>query len=182
MSELIDIDIPYTPVVRALRQIINQLGERRELMASLAGIMHRAVEDNFAEGGRPKWQDLHPGTIASREKSRPSTWPGQILVRTGQLAASVQAQSDNDQAVVGTNKVYAAIQQFGGQTRPHVIKARNKRALAFGGVVVRQVKHPGRFCRSLSKMDTIWSKKLNRSCRTHWGAHNPKAKRPAGSA
>jgi phage virion morphogenesis protein len=143
MSELIDIDIPYTPVVRALRQIINQLGERRELMASLAGIMHRAVEDNFADGGRPKWQALHPGTIASREKSRPSTWPGQILVRTGQLAASVQAQSDNDQAVVGTNKVYAAIQQFGGQTRPHVIKARNKRALAFGGVVVRQVKHPG---------------------------------------
>jgi phage virion morphogenesis protein len=141
MNEMIDIDIPFAPVVRALREIIAQLNDRRELMASLAGIMHRAVEDNFAEGGRPRWQDLHPGTIASRRKA--GTWPGQILVRSGQLAESVQAQSDNDQAVVGTNKVYAAIQQFGGQTRPHVIKARNKRALAFGGVVVRQVKHPG---------------------------------------
>jgi len=143
MSELIDIDIPFAPVVRALREIISQLGDRRELMASLAGIMHRAVEDNFAEGGRPHWQALHPGTIAARERSRPATWPGQILVRSGQLAASVQDSFDNDQAVVGSNKVYAAIQQFGGQTRPHVIKARNKKALAFGGVVVRQVKHPG---------------------------------------
>jgi phage virion morphogenesis protein len=141
MSELIDIDIPFAPVVRALREIISQLGDRRELMASLAGIMHRAVEDNFAEGGRPHWQALHPGTIASRRKA--GTWPGQILVRSGQLAASVQDSFDNDQAVVGSNKVYAAIQQFGGQTRPHVIKARNKKALAFGGVVVRQVKHPG---------------------------------------
>jgi phage gpG-like protein len=44
---------------------------------------------------------------------------------------------------VGTNVAYAAIHQFGGQTKPHVIKPRYKRALAFGGVIVRQVQHPG---------------------------------------
>jgi phage virion morphogenesis protein len=138
---MIDIHLPYVPVIKALHELLKELEDRRELMGRLAGIMHRAVEDNFQDGGRPKWQGLHPGTIASRTKS--GTWPGQILVRSGQLAASVQAQWDNDQAVVGTNKAYAAIQQFGGQTKAHVIVPRFKRALAFGGVVVRKVNHPG---------------------------------------
>jgi phage gpG-like protein len=99
------------------------------------------VEDNFAAEGRPGWQELHPGTIAGRRKS--GHWPGQILQRTGQLAASVQMAWDSNSAVVGTNVAYAAIHQFGGQTKPHVIRPKFKRALAFGGVVVRQVQHPG---------------------------------------
>lgn len=139
---MIDIDIPYTPVIQALRQLVASLDDRHELMGVLAGTMHRAIEDNFAEGGRPdKWVELAASTQASRRAA--GTWPGQILVRSGQLAASIQAEWDQDHAAVGTNKAYAAIQQFGGQTRPHVIKPRFKRALKFGGVIVRQVNHPG---------------------------------------
>jgi len=138
---MIDIDIQFQPVIQALRDLASSVEDRRELMADLVGIMHGAVEDNFAAQGRPKWVDLHGGTIASRTKT--GHWPGQILQRSGQLAASVVPHSDNDQAVVGTNKVYAAIHQFGGTTKPHIIKPKFKRALAFGGVVVRQVKHPG---------------------------------------
>jgi phage gpG-like protein len=105
--------------------------------------MMRSIELNFQEGGRPeRWVDLQPGTKEARRKQ--GTWPGQILVRSaGGLAASFQGDWDNDQATAGTNKAYAAIQNFGGTTRPHVIKPRFKRALAFGGVVVRQVNHPG---------------------------------------
>lgn len=140
---MIDIDVPYRPVVAALRELLQGLQERRELMGELAGIMVRSTERNFAEGGRPgRWADLHPGTKEARRKK--GTWPGQILVRSATgLAASIQADWDNDQAVAGTNKAYAAIHQFGGTTRPHVIKPRYKRALAFGGVIVRQVNHPG---------------------------------------
>ena len=140
---MIDIELPYRPVVAALRQLLDNLQERRELMGELAGIMVRSTERNFADGGRPgRWADLHPGTKEGRRKQ--GTWPGQILVRSaGGLAASIQADWDNDQAVAGTNKAYAAIHQFGGTTRPHVIKPRYKRALAFGGVIVRQVNHPG---------------------------------------
>lgn len=140
---MIDIEIPYTPVIAALREMLARLEQRRELMGELAAIMHRAVEDNFEQQGRPtRWADLHPGTKAARRKG--GTWPGQILVRSaGGLAASIQPDWDNDHAVVGTNKAYAAIQQFGGQTRPHVIRPREKRALAFGGVIVRKVNHPG---------------------------------------
>ncbi|MEY4427461.1 MAG: hypothetical protein RLZZ182_150 [Pseudomonadota bacterium] len=138
---MIDIELPYRPVIQALRELADSLADRRELMGALAGVMHGAVEDNFAAGGRPQWVSLHPGTIAGRRKT--GHWPGQILQRSGQLAASVTPYSDNDQAVVGTNKAYAAAHQFGATTRPHVIKPKVKRALAFGGVVVRQVNHPG---------------------------------------
>jgi len=138
---MIEIDIPYRPIIHALYAMINQLQDRRQLMGALVGIMHGAVEDNFQDGGRPRWVDLHPGTKAARAKQ--GTWPGQILIRSGQLVASLQDSFDNDHATVSTNKAYAAMLHFGGQTRPHVIRPRFKRALAFGGVVVRQVNHPG---------------------------------------
>lgn len=138
---MIDIELPYDHIVQQLRRLVGQLENRRALMGRLAGVMHRAVEDNFESQGRPAWQELHPGTIEGRRKS--GTWPGQILQRSGQLAASITPYHDDSQAVVGTNVAYAAIHQFGGQTKPHVIKPRYKRALAFGGVIVRQVQHPG---------------------------------------
>lgn len=106
------------------------------LMAQIAGVMHDAVEENFAQQGRPKWLGLKP-PVSKRRVG------GMILQDSGQLAASIEPGSDTSSAWVGTNKVYAAIHQFGGQTRPHVILPRNKKALAFGGRVVKKVNHPG---------------------------------------
>ena len=138
---MIEAKIDYQPVLKALRRAADQMANTRPLMASMAGIMHRAVEDNFEQEGRPKWKDLQPGTKLARAKT--GNWPGKILQRSGALAASIQQDFDATHAVVGTNKVYAAIQQFGGKTRPHVIRPKTKRALSFGGIVVRQVNHPG---------------------------------------
>lgn len=138
---MIEAKLEYQPLLRALRQAASEMGNARPLMRSVAGIMLRAVEDNFEQEGRPKWKDLHPGTKLTRHLQ--GTWPGKILQRSGGLASSIQQQFDQRQAVVGTNKVYAAIHQFGGRTKPHVIRPRTKRALSFGGIVVRQVNHPG---------------------------------------
>jgi phage virion morphogenesis protein len=138
---MIEMRIDYSAVMSAMRKAAGEMGNARPLMSSVASIMASAVEDNFAAEGRPKWQDLHPGTKAGRAKK--GTWPGEILRRTGGLATSIQQSFDARQAVVGTNKVYAAIQQFGGKTKPHVIRAKTRRALSFGGIVVRQVNHPG---------------------------------------
>lgn len=137
---MIDIELPYDHIIEQLRRLVGRLENRRELMGRLAGVMHRAVEDNFESEGRPAWQGLHPGTVAARRKAGKD---GKILQRDGALAASITPFHDDSQAVVGTNVAYAAIHQFGGQTKPHVIKPRYKRALAFGGVIVRQVQHPG---------------------------------------
>lgn len=138
---MIEARLEYQPVLKALRKAADEMGNSRPLMRSIAGIMMRAVEDNFEQEGRPKWKDLQPGTKAAR--AREGTWPGKILQRSGGLVSSMQQDFDAHQAVAGTNKIYAAIQNFGGRTSPHVIRPRTKRALSFGGIVVRSVNHPG---------------------------------------
>lgn len=138
---MFDGKLDYKPALDALRAVVNDVENTRPLMASIRGIMHRAVEDNFAAQGRPKWKDLHEGTKAARAKQ--GTWPGMILQRSGRLAASIVQESDHHKAQVGTNVIYARIQQLGGKTKPHVIRARNKRALSIGGIVVQSVNHPG---------------------------------------
>lgn len=153
---MIELQLEYEPVLRAWRRAAEAMGNTRPLMRDMAGIMHRAVEDNFEEEGRPKWKDLASSTKLSYQM-RGGDWKalrgggsvsvgafgGRILQRSGQLAASIVQSFDAQMAVVGTNKVYAAIHQFGGRTKPHVIRPKNKRALSFGGIVVRQVNHPG---------------------------------------
>lgn len=103
------------------------------LMRDIADIMWDAVEENFAQEGRPRWLGLKP-------PGRPG---GKILQKSGRLAASITPSSDATSAKVGTNLKYAAIHQFGGQTRPHLIVARNAKALRFNGRFAKSVKHPG---------------------------------------
>lgn len=130
---MIDIKIDHSGVTAALGRVIQATEQRAPLMRNIVAIMADAVEENFAQEGRPKWQGLKP-------PGRPG---GKILQKSGQLAASVVSDSDNDSAVVGSNKKYAAIHQFGGKTRAHEIRPRNKKALAFGGRVLSKVNHPG---------------------------------------
>ena len=47
-------------------------------------------------------------------KKKTGHYPGQILQVSGQLALSITTQYDNNSAIIGSNKVYAAIQQLGG--------------------------------------------------------------------
>ena len=110
---MITMKIETQELQRELEKLIEKAIDRRPLMRNIAGIMHAAVEENFAEEGRPKWVPLHQKTIKARQKK--GYWPGQILQQTGRLAASISTYSDNDKAVVGTNVVYAAIHQFGGK-------------------------------------------------------------------
>ena len=100
----------------AVRGLLNKLSGRLRnmspVMRAISGIMRQAVEENFEQQGRPKWLDIAASTKKQRE--RKGYWPGKILQRRGELAASITAKYDNNTAIVGTNKVYAAIHQFGG--------------------------------------------------------------------
>lgn len=68
-----------------------------------------------------------------------------VPVRTGRLRQSIAIREQSNSITVGPDTEYAEFVEFG--TRPHVIKPKNKKALAFmaGGqmVVVKQVNHPG---------------------------------------
>lgn len=133
---MIEIKIEADQVLSALDRLQRAAASASPVMAQIAGVMHDAVEENFAQQGRPKWAGLKP-PVSKRRSG------GMILQDSGQLAASIEPGSDSSSAWVGTNKVYAAIHQFGGKTRAHVILPRNKQALAFGGRVVKKVNHPG---------------------------------------
>jgi phage gpG-like protein len=82
---------------------------------------------------------------------RPAPWPalrggGQSqLQRRQQLRQSTRVTAVNARSVeVGARAVYGEIHEFGGQTGPHVIRARRKKALAWGGgKFAKSVKHPG---------------------------------------
>lgn len=135
------IDIDNRAVLAAIQGAERRLARPDELMELIAGSMLKAVEDNFEQQGRPGWAKLHDGTIAAREAV--GHWPGKILQRSGRLKDNIVKHWDNRQAVVGTNVAYAAIQHFGGKTKPHTIRPRQEKALSFAGRVLKSVKHPG---------------------------------------
>lgn len=111
-DEPIEIKIDNKKVEKALLEIAQKTSNLRPLMKNIAGIMADSTEENFKEEGRPKWKDLSEKTKTARKKT--GHYPGQILQVSGQLAMSITTQYDNESAVIGSNKVYAAIHQLGG--------------------------------------------------------------------
>ena len=111
-DEPIEIKIDNKKVEKALLEIAQKTSNLRPLMKNIAGIMADSTEENFKEEGRPKWKDLSEKTKTARKKT--GHYPGQILQVSGQLALSVTTQYDDSFAVIGSNKVYAAIHQLGG--------------------------------------------------------------------
>ena len=113
MAEPIQIKIDDVKLQEILKKLISKVQNLRPLMKNISGIMMDSVEENFEKEGRPdKWQELAKSTIKQRRKK--GHWPGRILQVRGELASSITSYYDSDSAVVGTNKVYATIHQFGG--------------------------------------------------------------------
>lgn len=131
----ITIQLHDDQVTRLVSSITKRLSDLTPLMRQIAGIMQDAVEENFAQEGRPKWK---PSGRAMRDG-------GVTLQDTGRLAASITSRFTARSASVGTNVAYAAIHQFGGRTGPHVIRPKHKKALFWSGAKhpVKSVNHPG---------------------------------------
>jgi len=110
MSELIKVQLDMAEVQARLQSLQGKLHNRRPFMKAVKNIMQDAVEENFAQEGRPKWKPLRPATIARRGNKG----DGKILQVTGRLVNSIMGRYDDNSALVGTNVRYAAIHQFGG--------------------------------------------------------------------
>ena len=110
-------------------------------MRKIATELANSVQENFDAGGRYS----APGSIMGGDKKwdavkKPPTYAGgrqkgkekgTTLDRAGHLRRSIREDSDDDSAGLETSMVYARIQNNGGTTKPHEIRARNERALAF---------------------------------------------------
>jgi phage gpG-like protein len=158
---MIRIEINMPSMEAAVHRLQQTRSGHPVLMRRHAGTMLDAVEENFAREGRPKWLGLRPSTLSGRvaqqlgkrgqlKDGRMSILQGRraaagvrILQRSGRLAGSITPWSDGFGAMVGTNVTYARIHQFGGKTKPHVIRPKYKKALAFNGRLAKSVNHPG---------------------------------------
>lgn len=113
MPEPIEIKINDKEIQQLLKKLAAKTQNLRPLMKNISGIMLDSVEENFEKEGRPdKWTPLAKLTI--RQRTKKGYWPGRILQMRGELASSITSKYDDNSAVVGTNKIYAAIHQFGG--------------------------------------------------------------------
>lgn len=108
---MIQVVVDAKPLQAMLRQLEEKTGNLRPALVGIAGIMMDSTEENFEKEGRPRWPELADSTKKARAKKGKT---GKMLQVTGQLAASISSKVESHSAIVGTNKRYAAIHQFGG--------------------------------------------------------------------
>jgi phage virion morphogenesis protein len=138
---LIQVRIDDREVLRALDGLAARLANLRPFYKNVGEELVQSTKERFDAQqdpeGRPWKKDL-PGTWARKKTKR-------ILRESGQLQDTIHYQAGDRELLVGSNKVYAAIHQFGGKTKAHVIRPKNKRALFWPGAAhpVKSVRHPG---------------------------------------
>lgn len=116
-SNAIQIRYNADEILGAFNELLARSQDLSPVMQSIEGVLADATERAFDEESSPDhdpWADLTEFTKGQRKDK--GYWPGQILQRSGRLAASIETDSDDLTASIGTNVVYAAIQQFGGKT------------------------------------------------------------------
>ncbi|QNH77821.1 phage virion morphogenesis protein [Pseudomonas protegens] len=115
------VELDHQRLQTALRRVEWAVGDLAPLMRGIAAELASQTEENFREEGRPDWEDLSDVTTERRAKH--GNWPGQMLqVSAAGLAASVTTRATDSSALVGSNKPYAAMMQFGGDQSdfPHL--------------------------------------------------------------
>lgn len=107
------VELDHQHLQATLRKVEWAVGDLAPMMRGIAAELLSQTEENFGEEGRPEWDDLSDVTTARREKN--GNWPGQMLqVSAAGLAGSITTQATDSSALVGSNKPYAAMMQFGG--------------------------------------------------------------------
>lgn len=129
MSDFVSVIYDDSQMEAGFRRLESAGRNMAPAMRDISQGLNKVTEDNFAAEGRPKWTPLADATKHARlggkkayKKNGELTAAAQrrqddgfrILQHTGQLAASVTTDYDSTQAVIGSNKEYAAVQHFGG--------------------------------------------------------------------
>ncbi len=86
------------------------------VMPAIAQILISSVEENFLVGGRYQvvGGEYTGGTQKWKQSKRAQKDGGQTLVDSGLLAASITAHYTHDSITLSSDRVYAAIQHYGG--------------------------------------------------------------------
>lgn len=93
------------------------LAQNRELMEALGASQLKSIYKTFEEEGSPagSWMPLAPSTI---RRNRKLYGPGhKLLILSGRLRNSIRAQARQNFVTIGTNLIYARVQQMGSADR-----------------------------------------------------------------
>jgi phage virion morphogenesis protein len=118
----ITVAFDHRATVQRFQRLSGLLVNTTPIMKAIGVVLVRNTEDRFTAGRAPDgtpWKPLLPAYAAI--KRGPS-----ILVASGMLRRSITFAAGQNNVVIGSNRVYAAVHQFGG-----VIRAKTANGLFF---------------------------------------------------
>lgn len=136
--QMAGVKIELTKVTKAFAQAA-KIADSPALFLDIGEILLNNTRDRLSEGKDINDQDFAPLTALTM--SLKSKNKDKILIGEGDLFRELTYQLVNGGKGLefGSDRIYAAIQQYGG-----TIKPKNKKMLAFGGVFAKQVTLPAR--------------------------------------
>jgi len=107
---MITIELKQNYASDELHELRKRLTDLTPVMRRIAAVMADQTANNFAHESGPlgKWPAIKP------PKNKRRTSP-KILRDTGRLSSSITTRHDRRSATIGTNVIYAAIHQLGGE-------------------------------------------------------------------
>ncbi len=108
---MIEIKINEAAITAALTRAVAQLGDLTEVMQDIGELLLNSTKQRFRESKAPDgsaWAANSPTTLARKKGTLP------LIGETGQLAQQFSVEATATSVEIGTNKVQAAMMQFGG--------------------------------------------------------------------
>lgn len=137
-----EIEFEIGHLERVQEAVRREIATPEEMLGSIGESLLRVNRRRHEKGVDPEgkeWKPLSAMTLAEGKRK------GGPLKKTGRMLASLNYQVSANTLILGFDGArdakLAAIHHGGSD--PYVIRPRNKKALAFGGIVRRRVNHPG---------------------------------------
>lgn len=97
---------------RLVREVTGRFGSMEPALQIIGATALASVQSNFEKSGRPSaWKALSPVTL----KTKPNTKILQVKGASSGLLGSIHYEVEDKRVLIGTDKIYGAIHQFGGK-------------------------------------------------------------------
>lgn len=112
---MIRIEITGDTVTPALDRLSAAMSDLTPVMQDIGELLIRSTRERFVEGKSPEgaaWAPKSPTTLAAYAR-RGVNAPRPLIGETGRLGREISYQAGPQSVEVGSNLIYAAVQQFG---------------------------------------------------------------------
>ncbi len=137
----IDVKIDDQKVVKLLKQIEKRSGDLKPALKNIGQLVRTSIVNNFIAEGRPeKWKKL--SEVRKKQRGKGVKKILRVQGAAGGLMGSIKPKTSAKKVIIGTNKVYAAVHQFGAKkgsfgTVPVNIRAHRRKKKSGGYSQVR---------------------------------------------